>query len=121
MLTVNRDLDHHWFDNTGCQYPLVCPKGTKVKFKSILHNYYGIWMEVEYEGRLHYGFLKDFDGNVILKHMPYDYFDPAMCQYRRMHRIVDREGNMYMVKEPSCDLEFIRKVNVDKMIYEGEI
>jgi len=77
--TVIRELDHHWFDNTGCQYPLVCPKGTKVKFLSILRNYVGTWAEVEYQGEIKYCFLSHLDKYVAEK-KEITYFDAPRCK-----------------------------------------
>jgi len=105
-LVVNRELDHYWFHNTGCQYPLVCPKGTKVKFKSILRNYVGTWFEVEYEGKIYYGFPKDFDGNVLVDKKVYSYFDAPRC--RLVHKVyyTDRNNQKYILTE-NCELEAI--------------
>ena len=59
--TITQELDRNWFNNTGCQYPLICPKGTQVKFRSIMSNYYGNWAEVECNGRVRYCFKCHLD------------------------------------------------------------
>ena len=63
---VTTNCNPDWHNNTGCQYPLICPKGTKVKFLRQYTNYYGTWFEVEYESKRRYIMPNLCDGNVIV-------------------------------------------------------
>jgi len=78
-VTVISDLTHDWFHNTGCQYPLVCPKGTKVKSLGVYRNYVGTWAEVEYQGSIRYCFLSHLDKYVAEK-KEISYFDAPSCR-----------------------------------------
>lgn len=97
-LTMNTD-NTEWFYNTGCQYPLVCPKGSKVKFKSLLKNDTGTWFEVEYKGEIRYILPCYMDGNVMIdKEIAGGYF-PPLGDTVIFTRYTDRYGNKYLLKD----------------------
>lgn len=114
-LTVIADLDYknpeygYWFYNTGCQYPLVCPKGTKVKFKSVYLNYYGLWFEVEYNGEICYAYPSAFEGNVIIKKQTIIYRNIATLQDKKVHRLFDNNGNEWVAYPEKEELTLRRK------------
>lgn len=95
MLTDNQN----WFYNTGCQYPLVCPKGTKVKFLRVLINYYGIWFEVAYEGKIKYVMPSLVEGNVIVKKEYLSYTNPVTLKISKGVILTDRKGNEWFAGE----------------------
>lgn len=105
-LTFNSDNDR-WFYNTGCQYPLVCPKGTKVKFIGVYVNFYGYWFEVEYEGRHYYVWPSLVDGNVLVKReLKHDYWS-APSSSNWFYVYTDRFGKQYKLLNDEGDLESI--------------
>lgn len=105
-VTFNSDNDR-WFYNTGCQYPLVCPKGTKVKFIGVLINFYGYWFEVEYEGRHCYVLPSLVDGNIMVKHeLKHDYWSTSSTS-SWFYVYTDRYGNEYRKLNDEGDLELL--------------
>ena len=97
--------DEHWFHGTGCQYPLVCPKGTKVKFIRQMTNLYGKWFEVEYEGEKRYIMPSLCEGNVMVKVERYVWFDPPSCSYKEIYFYYDRYGKKYKLLNEKGELE----------------
>ncbi len=114
-LTVIDDLDYndphrgYWFFNTGCQYPLVCPKGTKVKFKSVLLNYYGLWFEVEYNGEICYAYPSAFEGNAIIKRQTIIHRDIAHLCDKVVYKLFDNNKNEWMYYPEKDELELRHK------------
>ena len=98
--TVTSELDHQWFYNTGCQYPLICPKGTKVKFLGILRNYVGTWAEVEYQGNIRYCFLSHLDKYIADKKES-TYFDAPRCKF--IHTIIYEMSNGERYRQSSLE------------------
>lgn len=96
-LTVNTD-NRTWFYNTGCQYPLVCPKGTQVEFIKKVVNYYGIWYEVRYQNEIRYISPHLVDGNVIENIESYYSFDVATLTRKKWYILIDRYGTRYIVQ-----------------------
>lgn len=97
-VVINTD-DEHWFDNTGCQYPLVCPKGTRVRFIEAFWNYYGFWFEVEYKGKRKYILPCLCDGNVMIECEVRTWFDTPSCSFKKITFLTDRYGKKYILHE----------------------
>ena len=96
--TVVEDLNIGWSYDVRCYYPLICPKGTKVKFRSVVHNYYGTWAEVEYEGEVKYCFLSHLD-RYIKDVKRLDGFDIVSCTYNPTFIYTLSTGETYSVSE----------------------
>lgn len=126
-LTVNADLDYndpergYWFYNTGCQYPLVCPKGTKVKFKCVYLNYYGLWFEVEYNGRTYYAYPSAFEGNVIIKTQTIIYRNIAYLSAEKAYRLFDNHGNEWLYNPKEEELKLRHKYSSSFYAYFSKI
>lgn len=99
---VTTNCGPNWHDNTGCQYPLVCPKGTKVKFIRQFTNCYGTWFEVEYEGKSRYIMPSLCDGNVIVGVKTVGY-SPVLLD--KEYIFIDRYGKRYKQVNVYGDLE----------------
>ena len=95
-LTINTD-NQNWYRGTGCQYPLICPKGTRVKFLGVLKNFYGTWYKVEYNGKAYYIYPEYCDGNVIVKTKTESYFKADLYEYITLTFLTDRYGNQYVM------------------------
>ena len=87
-----------WSHNTGCQYPLNCPKGTVVEFVSVLHNYYGTWYRVNYNGECCYILPEYTEGNVIVTTESYGHYDVVSCTEIITVVHTDRYGKRYILK-----------------------
>ena len=96
-----------WMDNTGCQYPLIVPNGTKVEFVGVYINYYGRWFEVEHEGRLQYILPCFCEGNVMIKKESYEYFDVASLTNKVVIYYMDKYGKRYRLLNSEGDLELV--------------
>jgi len=99
--------NERWFYNTGCQYPLICPKGTKVKFVQVFSNYYGTWFEVEYNGQIKYILPCLCDGNVMIKHEERKWLDIPSLKVKEIHIFTDRFGKKYKLLNEKGDLELL--------------
>lgn len=97
-VTINTD-NQNWYKGTGCQYPLICPKGTKVKFVGILNNYYGTWFEVYYNGKICYILPEYCDGNVIFKTKSKSMFIAPLNEYVTLTFLRDRYGKEYVMND----------------------
>lgn len=88
-----------WYMGTGCQYPLVCPKGTRVKFLGVLKNFYGTWYRVEHNGKEYYIYPGYCDGNVIIKTETKSCFRADLNDYVTITFLTDRYGKQYVMDE----------------------
>ena len=97
-LTINTD-NQNWYRGTGCQYPLICPKGTRVKFLGVMNNLYGTWYKVEYNGETYYIDPEYCDGNVIIKAETKSYFSVEKMDIVSRLFLTDRYGKQYVMNE----------------------
>ena len=108
-VTINfHGIDYRtWFYNTGCQYPLVVPDGTKVEFVSVLHNYYGIWYEVKHNNELKYISPCYCEGNIMVKMEEIKSFDVRSLTNNVMYIYTDRYGKKYRLLNNKEELELL--------------
>ena len=106
-LTINTECDIYWSNNTGCQYPLICPKGTKVEFVSQFTNYYGTWFEVKYEDEIRYVLPNLCNGNVIVKAKKIVLMDSESLAIKETYILTDRYGKRYRLLNEKGDLELL--------------
>lgn len=104
-LTFN--ANENWYHGTGCQYPLVCPNGTRVKFLGVYRNFYGFWYEVEYDGRTRYVMPCCMNGNVMEKKEVFCFPDPASLTIRKVCILTDRNGKKYKLLNEKGELELL--------------
>jgi uncharacterized protein YraI len=97
-LTINTD-NQNWYRGTGCQYPLICPKGTRVKFLGVMKNYYGEWFRVEHNGKAYYIYPEYCDGNVIVKEKIESMYRADLNEYITLTFLTDRYGKQYVMNE----------------------
>lgn len=108
-LTINfYGVDYRtWFNNTGCQYPLIVPDGTKVEFVSVLHNYYGTWYEVKHDNKIKYISPCYCEGNIMVKMEEIKSFNVSSLTNKIIYVYTDRCGKKYKLLNGKGDLELV--------------
>ena len=89
-----------WYKDSDCQYPLICPKETKVKFVDVfVRFFYETWYKVEYNGEIYYIDPEYCDGNVIVKTKFESHFSVEKMDFISRLFLTDRYGKQYVMNE----------------------
>lgn len=89
-----------WYKDADCRYPLICPKGTKVKFLDVFVKFFNeTWFKVEYNGNAYYIYPGYCDGNVIIKTETKSMYRADLNEYVTLTFLTDRYGKQYMMNE----------------------
>lgn len=98
MLTAKRDgiIDEDW--KTFIAQKKACiNKGDKVRFKGFLNNYYGRFMEVEFNGSLFYVNESDFEGEYYyVKSTRIPSMDPLVT--KTFYYCVDKKNKRFKIE-----------------------
>ena len=89
-----------WYKDADCRYPLICPKGTRIKFVDVFVRFFNeTWFKVDYNGETYYIDPEYCDGNVIVKTQNKSNFNFEMCRIVTQVFLTDRYGKQYVMNE----------------------